>query len=132
MFCECARGHHAALESFIGKLFFFFFFFVSLAIPWFGLLSHIKSFRLSSGNSGPVLTLRTNDAARASLPSPTFLVADASVCATSPSPLVVAVRWVFCFFFFFLLVMLPSFVDYDGYSISSKGFLPTVVDIMVI
>ena len=28
--------------------------------------------------------------------------------------------------------MLDSFVDYDGYSISSKGFLPTVVDIMVI
>ena len=25
-----------------------------------------------------------------------------------------------------------SFVDYDTYSISSKGFLPTVVDIMVI
>ena len=25
-----------------------------------------------------------------------------------------------------------SFVDYDGYSISSKGYLPTVVDIMVI
>ena len=25
-----------------------------------------------------------------------------------------------------------SFVDYDGYSYSSKGFLPTVVDIMVI
>ena len=25
-----------------------------------------------------------------------------------------------------------SFVDYDGYSISSKGFLPTVVDIMII
>ena len=25
-----------------------------------------------------------------------------------------------------------SFVDYKGYSISSKGFLPTVVDIMVI
>ena len=24
------------------------------------------------------------------------------------------------------------FVDYDGYSISSKGFLPTEVDIMVI
>ena len=24
-----------------------------------------------------------------------------------------------------------SFVDYDGYSISSKGLLPTVVDIMV-
>ena len=25
-----------------------------------------------------------------------------------------------------------SFVDYDGYSISSKGFLPTVVDIIII
>ena len=25
-----------------------------------------------------------------------------------------------------------SFVDHDGYSISSKGFLPTVLDIMVI
>ena len=25
-----------------------------------------------------------------------------------------------------------SFVDHDGYSISSKGFLPTVVEIMVI
>ena len=25
-----------------------------------------------------------------------------------------------------------SFVDYDGYSISSKGVLPTVVDIIVI
>ena len=28
--------------------------------------------------------------------------------------------------------ILDSFVDYDGYSISFKGFLPTVVDIMVI
>ena len=28
--------------------------------------------------------------------------------------------------------ILYSFVDYDGYSISSKGFLPTVVDIMVL
>ena len=25
-----------------------------------------------------------------------------------------------------------SFVDHDGYSISSKGFLPTVVDIIMI
>ena len=25
-----------------------------------------------------------------------------------------------------------TLVDYDGYSISSKGFLPTVVEIMVI
>ena len=28
--------------------------------------------------------------------------------------------------------ILDSFVYYEGYSISSKGFLPTVVDIMVI
>ena len=28
--------------------------------------------------------------------------------------------------------ILDSFVDYDGYSISSKGFLPTLVDTMVI
>ena len=28
--------------------------------------------------------------------------------------------------------ILDSFVDYDGYSISSKGFLSTIVDIMVI
>ena len=28
--------------------------------------------------------------------------------------------------------ILDSFVDQDGYSISSEGFLPTVVDIMVI
>ena len=28
--------------------------------------------------------------------------------------------------------LLDSFVDYKGYSISSKEFLPTVVDIMVI
>ena len=28
--------------------------------------------------------------------------------------------------------VLDSFVDHDGYSISSKGFLPAVVDILVI
>ena len=28
--------------------------------------------------------------------------------------------------------ILDSFVEHDGYSISSKGFLPTVVDIMII
>ena len=28
--------------------------------------------------------------------------------------------------------IVDSFIDHDGYSISSKGFLPTVVDIMVI
>ena len=28
--------------------------------------------------------------------------------------------------------ILDSFVDYDGYSISSKGFLPTLVNVKVI
>ena len=28
--------------------------------------------------------------------------------------------------------ILDTFVDYEDYSISSKGFLPTVVDVMVI
>ena len=28
--------------------------------------------------------------------------------------------------------ILDSFVDHDGHSISSEGFMPTVVDIMVI
>ena len=28
--------------------------------------------------------------------------------------------------------ILDSFDDYDAYSISSKGFMPTVVDVMVI
>ena len=32
----------------------------------------------------------------------------------------------------FKYCVLDSSVDHDGYSISSKGFLPTVVDIMVI
>ena len=32
----------------------------------------------------------------------------------------------------FKYCILDSFVDYEGYSISSKEFLPTVVDIMVI
>ena len=28
--------------------------------------------------------------------------------------------------------ILDSFVDYEGYCISSKGFLPTIVDIVVL
>ena len=32
----------------------------------------------------------------------------------------------------FKYYILDSFVDYDGYSISSEGVLPTVVDLMTI
>ena len=84
------------------------FFFPSPAIPQFGLLSHTNSLRLSSGHSGPVLTL--SNAARASLISPRSFPVDASVWVTSP--LGVVIRYVICglFFFFFLslLVTLPS------------------------
>ena len=38
----------------------------------------------------------------------------------------------FVFEIAFNYCILDSFVDRDGYSISSEGFLPTVVDIMVI
>ena len=39
----------------------------------------------------------------------------------------------FCHFWDYIQVPhFDSFVDYDGFSISSKGFLPIVVDIMVI
>ena len=58
-------------------------FFSSLAIPQFELLSHFSSFRLPLGHSGPVLTLRTEDAASTSLSSACSLVVDVSVWATS-------------------------------------------------
>ena len=79
-------------------------------IPRFGLLSHISSLRLSSGHSGPVLTLRTSYAACTFLPSPHSLVVDPSVWATSP--LAVVLRCVFCgvFVFVFVFVFPPGYV----------------------
>ena len=74
-------------------------FFVSLVTLWFGLLSHISPIRLSSGHSSLILTLKTNDAAYASLPSPHSLLVDTSVWAASP--LVVAVRHILCGFLFY-------------------------------
>ena len=53
-----------------------------VAIPQSGLLAQVSLLRLPSGHSGLVLTL--SSAARASLPSPRLLVADAGVCAASP------------------------------------------------
>ena len=81
----------------------FFFFSLSLAIPQFGLLSHISSLRLPSGHSDPVLTL--SNAAHTSLFSPT--------CWWQLQALGVVVRHVICesysfIYLFFLLVMLPS------------------------
>ena len=96
LFCDWARLHIRAFCTFSGK-FPFFLPPPPLVIPQFGLLSHISSLRLSSGHSGPVLTLGTDDAARTSLSSPHLLVADTSIWATSL--LAVAVRRVFCQFF---------------------------------
>ena len=75
-----------------------FFFFLSLAIPQFGLLSHVSSLRLPSGHSGPVLTL--SNAAHASLFSPSLPVADASIWATSL--LGVAIRHIISGFYLFI------------------------------
>lgn len=101
---------------------FFFFFPVSLIILQFGLLSHISSLRLSSGHSGPVLSLRTVDAAHISLPSSYSLAAEGSVCATSPPLLVVAVRHIFCVFLFSLLVMLPFEIPKLPADMTVRGF----------
>ena len=94
--CQCLR-----LELLGGKfslsLFSFFFFFSSLAIPQFGLLSHVSSLRLPSGHPGAVLTL--SNAAHASLFSPCLLVMDVSIWVTSP--LGVAIRCVICGFYLF-------------------------------
>ena len=73
------------------------FFFLSLAIPRFGLLSHVSSLRLPSGHSGLVRTL--NNAAGASLFSPCLLKANVSIGATSP--LGAAVRRIICEFYLF-------------------------------
>ena len=87
------------VRAFLGKvLSLSLFFSLSPAIPQFGLVSHVSSLRLSSGRSGPVLTL-SNEAC-ASLFSPRLLVADASVWATSL--LGVAVKCVICGFYLFI------------------------------
>ena len=89
---QCLR-----LAHWEGKFSLSFFFSLSLAIPWFGLLSHVSSLRLPSWQSGLVLTL--SNAAGASLFSPCLLVADVSICATSL--LGAAVRRIFCGFYLF-------------------------------
>ena len=76
LFCEHPRHLHVALESLQERSFFVFW---SLTIPWFGLLCHISSLRLSSRHSSLVLTLRKDDAAWASLSGPHSVVVDASI-----------------------------------------------------
>ena len=71
---------------------------LSFAVPQFKLVTHKSSLRLSSGQSGPVLTL--SNAARSSLfrtPLPPLLVADAGVWGTFL--LGVAFRHIICEFY---------------------------------
>ena len=70
---------------------------LSLAIPQFKLVTHKSSLRLSSGHSGPVLTL--SNAARSSLFHPHLLVGDAGVWGTFL--LGVAFRHIICEFYLF-------------------------------
>ena len=99
LFCE-----RAAVCS--GRLIFS----LSFAVPQFKLVTHKSSLRLSSGHSGPVLTL--NNAARSSPFRPHLLVADAGVWGTLL--LGVAFRhaicgvYLFIYLFIFLPVRLPS------------------------
>ena len=69
--------------------------FLSLAVPEFKLVTHKSSLRLSSGHSGPVLTL--SNAARSSPFSPHLLVAGAGVWGTFL--LGVAFKHVICGFY---------------------------------
>ena len=91
-------GPGCELEPFVGKFSLSFF---SLVIPQFGLLSHVSSFRLSSGRSGLVLTL--SPCPHASLFSPRLVVAGTSVWATSLLGVRLDAYSVGFFFFFFPL-----------------------------
>ena len=68
---------------------------LSFAVPQFKLVTHKNSLRLSSGQSGPVLTL--SNAARSSAFRPHLLVADADVWGTFL--LGVAFRHIICGFY---------------------------------
>ena len=84
------------------------FFSLSLAIPWFGLLSHISSLRLSSGHSGPVPTLRTGVQPRPPCPARTRW---RQTRASMPFLWLCLHLWLGAFsvgLFFLLPVMLPS------------------------
>ena len=91
-----------------------------VAIPQSGLLAQVSSLILPLGHSGPVLTL--SNAACSSLPSPHLLVADAGICAASPS-----YRWacnllVLIIYLFFFPVMLPSVLPRLATDLAARVF----------
>ena len=107
LLCEWARKC-LRLGLFTGQ---FFFFSLCLAIPQFGLLSHISSLRLPSGHSGLALTL--SNAARTFLFRPPACWWQSWVSGLVPCwKLLLGTQSVgflsFFLSFFFLPVMLPS------------------------
>ena len=107
------QGSLWGLRAFHRKVFFFFFL-ISLTIPRFGLLSHISSLRLFSWYSGLVLTLRTDDAAHTSLPSPHSFVVDTSIWANSL--LAIVVGSIFCGVLFILYYWLCCLLRFQNYT----------------
>ena len=94
---------------------------LSLAIPQFKLVTHKSSLRLSSGHSGPVLTL--SNAAGSSPFHPHLLVADVGVWGTLL--LGVAFRHVICGFYLFFPSQLgcpPRFKNFPQ-THQCEGFL---------
>ena len=92
-----------------------------MVISQFGLLSHISSLRLSSGHSGLVFTLSTDDASRASLTSTHSLAVTGAIWATSP--LAVAVRCIFCGFYLFPWLCCPLSFQNSPQTCLGEGFL---------
>ena len=98
-------------------------------IPQFRLLCYLSSLSLYSGHSGPVLNLRTDDAAHASLPIPHSLLVDMNVCTSSLQ--VFVVRCIFCvFFFFFPLIIFSSEITKLPTDTPVKGF-PIVWELLL-
>ena len=92
---------------------------LSLAIPQFKLLSHVRSLQLPSGHSGPVLTL--SNATRFSPFLPNLLVVDVGIQGTFL--LGIAFKHVICgFYFFFLPIRLPSEIRKLTPDLPARGF----------
>ena len=66
------------------------------------------------------------------LPQHYYLVIDLDYCDTESLALITNRNHSVIFEITPKYCILDSFVDYEGYSTSSEGFLPTVIDIMVI
>ena len=116
LFCERAQ-QCLRLRLFLGKFSLSLSFLsLSLAIPQFGLLSHVSSLRLSSGHSGLVLTLSIQ---LPSLFSPCLMVVDTSIWATSLIGVVLRCVFSVCLF---LLVMLPSEIPKFPTDLPVRGF----------